>query len=82
MRSEAAVETDATMGAAKAASEPARADHGAPAPIPVETRLQASPPSRRGLLALLAASPMIGAVALPALAAAGPSDPICPLIAK
>jgi hypothetical protein len=78
MRSEAAVAAKTTTGGAKASSEPARADHGADATIPVAR--QASPPSRRGLLALLAASPMVGAAALPALAAA--HDPIFAAIAN
>jgi hypothetical protein len=68
MRSEAAVAAEATTGPAKAARMPARADHGAPAAIPVAGPRQSITPSRRGLLALLAASPMVGAAALPALA--------------
>jgi hypothetical protein len=80
IRSEAAVAAEATTGPAKAASEPARAAHGAPAAIPVARPRQAVTPSRRGLLALLAASPMVGAAALPALAAA--HDPIFAAIAN
>jgi hypothetical protein len=69
MRSEVAVAAKATTGGAKASSEPARADHGADATIPIARPRQAVTPSRRGLLALLAASPiMVGAAALPALA--------------
>jgi hypothetical protein len=85
MTRSAAVETDATTGAAKAARMPARADHGAPATIPVARPRQAVTPSRRSLLALLAASPMVGAAALPAIAAAqipAAPDPVFAAIAS
>jgi hypothetical protein len=65
MTRSAAVETDATTSPAAATRKPARADHGADVAGPL---LGAVTPSRRGLLALLAASPMVGAAALPALA--------------
>jgi hypothetical protein len=64
---------------------PARADHGADAAIPVAGPHQAVTPSRRGLLALLAASPVLGAAVLPALAAAqipAAPDPVFAAIAS
>jgi hypothetical protein len=80
IRSEAAVAAKATTGGAKASSEPARADLGAKAPIAALKTGEAPAPSRRGLLAVLAASPMFGAAALPALAAE--HDPIFAAIAE